>query len=222
MFKNIAKKAAVLVTAAMAVAGTCGSASAYNGPVAAKIPVSLSAGAGTNTFTITGLDPGNPMPADNTLSIAGSGNSYFEISYVEPGTYTYEITEQAGNEPGWTYDSTTYKAEVFVQNNEENEDALAASVFVYKDGSQEKSGGAAFENIAPTATPTPAPSSAPSTPSTGSPSSSAGSQAQPSATTAALDNVRTGDSSQPFLWGSTVVLAAAVIYSAVRRRKDEA
>ena len=43
--------------------------------------------------------------------------SFPEIEYTEAGTYTYTMSEKAGNEPGVTYDKTSHKVTVEVVDN---------------------------------------------------------------------------------------------------------
>ena len=43
--------------------------------------------------------------------------SFPEIEYTESGTYTYTMSEKAGNEPGVTYDKTSHKVTVEVVDN---------------------------------------------------------------------------------------------------------
>lgn len=72
-------------------------------------------------FTLTGLnDP--PMPSlaadgEITTNINGSGtNSFGPITFEEEGEYLYTITEQKGNEKGYTYDGSVYDVVIRVTN----------------------------------------------------------------------------------------------------------
>ena len=54
----------------------------------------------------------------DSAQITASGEfSFKSITYDEPGVYTYEITETAGREHGWTYDSKVYTVTVTVTDD---------------------------------------------------------------------------------------------------------
>ena len=80
------------------------------------------------TFTFQLKENGNVID-EATLSEAGTF-TFDEITYTETGVHNYTVTEVAGGEKGWSYDSTVYNVKVTV--TEEN-GALAAEV-VYENG----------------------------------------------------------------------------------------
>lgn len=81
------------------------------------------------SFGLEAID-GAPMPAaggevtsvDTNLGQASFGS----ITYTQPGTYRYRITERAGNAPGVTYDPTVFIATVTVSDT--GEGRLTATV----------------------------------------------------------------------------------------------
>ena len=71
----------------------------YNGPV---------------TFTVTPLGTA-PMPEKTSVTISGEGRADFgSVTFSDPGIYTYEIRETAGDVTNMTYDSTVYTVTVTV------------------------------------------------------------------------------------------------------------
>lgn len=75
------------------------SADTYNGPV---------------TFTVTPLGTA-PAPEKSSVTISGEGRADFgNVTFSNPGIYTYEIRETAGDVTNMTYDSTVYTVTVTV------------------------------------------------------------------------------------------------------------
>ena len=76
------------------------------------------------TFTLTAKD-GVPMPAGasgNTATVTiktkDNGTAEFgDITYTEAGTYTYTITEDSSNVPGYTYDESQWALTVVVTDD---------------------------------------------------------------------------------------------------------
>lgn len=90
-------------------------------------------------FTIAPENAANPMPKDkdgnevSTVAITGPGSAEFgRITFTVPGTYTYTVTEKAGNVGGWTYDTSTYKISYNV--TDKGEGVLSATRTITKDG----------------------------------------------------------------------------------------
>lgn len=81
-------------------------------------------------FTLSG-EEGAPMPADTTLTVEqpASGDtataSFDTITFEEPGSYVYTITETEGDVEGMTYDDQTLTATVDVKDTDGK---LSASV----------------------------------------------------------------------------------------------
>ncbi|MCL2695051.1 MAG: Cna B-type domain-containing protein, partial [Clostridiales bacterium] len=89
------------------------------------------------TFYLKALD-GAPLPDGvvgdtKTLKILGEGEKEFGwITYTQPGTYVYEITEQRGSSSNYTYDPTVYTMTVVI-HAEGSELVLISQIFS-KDG----------------------------------------------------------------------------------------
>ena len=83
----------------------------------------------------------------DTKSITGTGSVNFkEQNYKAVGTYTYKIVEKAGEEAGYTYDTSVYTATVVVTDKGGE---LARKITYAKDGAEESKApaSAVFENI---------------------------------------------------------------------------
>ena len=83
-------------------------------PVAKKITGDTPPSSSTFTFVLTAANADSPMPEGSTgmtkeIKITGSGSSEFgEITFTEPGVYTYTISEKNTGIKGYTYDTTVY------------------------------------------------------------------------------------------------------------------
>ena len=84
----------------------------------------------TFTFELRAKDEGYPMPegarkngeqetSSKIITITGNGTASFgTITFTETGTYTYVVTERAGDSEDYTYDNTTYTVVYEVTNPE--------------------------------------------------------------------------------------------------------
>ena len=103
-FKNHYKKPVVIpsettITDEFVVSKVYTSADTYNGPV---------------TFTVTPRGTA-PAPEKSSVTISGEGRADFgSVTFSNPGIYTYEIRETAGDVTNMTYDSTVYTVTVTV------------------------------------------------------------------------------------------------------------
>ncbi|MBQ9814321.1 MAG: hypothetical protein IJM53_01375 [Lachnospiraceae bacterium] len=82
------------------------------------------------TFTLAPVSENAPMPENSATATAtaSSPTAIFEqIKFEEEGTYTYTITETAGNLPGMTYDTASYNVTVTVTMNDAG-DGFTATV----------------------------------------------------------------------------------------------
>lgn len=85
-----------------------------NPPVAKKVTGDVPRTAGTFTFVLTAVTQNAPMPEESTgtkkeITITGTGSSSFgDITFSEPGTYIYTITEKNTGAKGYTYDDNVY------------------------------------------------------------------------------------------------------------------
>ncbi len=63
----------------------------------------------TFTFEITPEDETNPMPENKTITITGNGEESFgTITLTKVGTYSYKVTEKAGDLNYYSYDDSVY------------------------------------------------------------------------------------------------------------------
>ncbi len=63
----------------------------------------------TFTFEITPEDETNPMPENKTITITGNGEESFgTITFTKVGTYSYKVTEKAGDLNYYSYDDSVY------------------------------------------------------------------------------------------------------------------
>lgn len=106
-----------------------------------------STAAGEFTYTMTALQPGDPMPVGSsgdvlTFTIDGTKEEPLgAISYTRPGTYGYEIRQTiASQETGCTYDTQVYTVTIYVDSY------LSADVIIQKEDSLEKVEKIVFEN----------------------------------------------------------------------------
>ena len=84
--------------------------------------------AGAFEFQLTASDPADaPMPEKTAATNDADGKVVFDtITYDEPGTYTYKITETDGGKGGYTYDTNEVTVTVTVVDN--GKGALEATV----------------------------------------------------------------------------------------------
>lgn len=82
--------------------------------VVSKVYTSADTYDGPVTFTVTPLGTA-PKPEKTSVTISGEGRADFgSVTFSNPGTYTYEIRETAGDVTNMTYDSTVYTVTVTV------------------------------------------------------------------------------------------------------------
>ena len=82
--------------------------------VVSKVYTSVDTYNGPVTFTVTPLGTA-PVPEKTSVTISGGGRADFgSVTFSDPGKYTYEIRETAGDVTNMTYDSTVYTVTVIV------------------------------------------------------------------------------------------------------------
>lgn len=117
-------------------------------PVTAKIPVTCEGGNPLETFVFVMDMESKEMQTPDQLMIrmkAGEEGA-FTIHYVYPGTYHYQIRQEAGSDWKTTYDSAVYDVDVYVTEDESG--VLSAEPVVFKKGSDEKKAAVDFHNKA--------------------------------------------------------------------------
>jgi pilin isopeptide linkage protein len=116
------------------------------------------------TFKLTAEDAATPMPDSDTVTIHGAGTAKFgPITYNDVGIYTYTVSQQDGQQQGYTYDKTIYHVTVTVIYTDDGK--MSAGIFTKKNNERTKSGDIVF-NIEyhapkPTEEPTPKPTEEP-------------------------------------------------------------
>ncbi len=92
------------------------------------------------TFVLTGDESnpvGTPMP-DRREAVANSSHTTVtlgdnaDLTFTQPGTYTYYITEKLESTPGLTYDTSMYKVVVDVEDEGGKSGKLTGTVQYYK------------------------------------------------------------------------------------------
>lgn len=82
--------------------------------VVSKVYTSADTYDGPVTFTVTPRGTA-PKPEESSVTISGEGRADFgSVTFSNPGIYTYEIRETAGDVTNMTYDSTVYTVTVTV------------------------------------------------------------------------------------------------------------
>lgn len=82
--------------------------------------------------------------SSDTLKLSNGMRASFDITYTGEGMYEYEVVQAAGTDADTVYDSTVYKAVVYVSHES---DGLVADVIAYQDGSDEKVSELTFKNV---------------------------------------------------------------------------
>lgn len=95
--------------------------------------------------TITAETEGIPMPVQNSLLVhEGSCAEFGPITYSVPGDYKYRITQKAGKEEYYKYDTSIYRVTVRIVNAQDGN--LKAEIWAQKDGGKEKKEEIRFTN----------------------------------------------------------------------------
>lgn len=85
-----------------------------------------------------------PVPDSDILKIEENGIGIFKINLTEPGTFSYQIREIAGDDQNIKYDSSVYVITVFVTNDTDG--GLAYSISAQIDGQKHKPEGIKFKD----------------------------------------------------------------------------
>ena len=130
----------------------------------AEIPVRVELNGNSSeefTVVILGSSDADPMPAQQSLQVAGGGSATFTgLHFTEPGDYVYSVLQAAGNTEHMTYDDAVYAVTVRVTND--GKGGLQCELWAVKDGAAEKTQDVRFLNTyAPPPPPTPTPAPAP-------------------------------------------------------------
>ena len=104
-------------------------------PITAEIPFSCSMTGGvSNTFefVIEPVDKDSPVPAQDVITVDGTGNAKFDVTIDEPGTFRYKVYEKKGSNSDIIYDETVYIVTLFVTHIAEG--TLEYQVILAKEG----------------------------------------------------------------------------------------
>ena len=208
---RVKKIPALLISALIILAGANTAFADYiYSPVTVTIPVQVEQAIDTATVVIEGEDV--PMPAETEVKPDSEGKASFSMTYIEPGTYRYQVSQrQTGT--GIIADDTVYEATVFISTVEETGE-LTSQVLVYMKSNDDKPNLLKFTNKpivtkAPTPTPTEKTEKDKTTDTTGSKNSSntsSTSSANPKSGNKSdseaknMNNVQTGDTRNVILW----------------------
>ncbi len=194
----------------------------------AEIPVRVELNGNSSeefTVVILGSSDADPMPAQQSLQVAGGGSATFTgLHFTEPGDYVYSVLQAAGNTEHMTYDDAVYAVTVRVTND--GNGGLQCELWAVKDGAAEKTQEVRFLNTyapPPPATATPVPADEPQA--TSAPTPAPAPQATPAPTPAPLPGwlPQTGDDLPLGLLAGLAILAAAAaaVLAALRRRSKK-
>ena len=128
-------------TQALAVDYTC------TASIPVEVEVKGDAPAGVDfTVTLAPAEEDVPMPEEDSLTITDGGTDAFgPITYTKPGDYVYTVTQEAGSETDFIYDSTSYTVTVRVVND--GEGGLRAEIWAIEEGGTVKVEKILFSNI---------------------------------------------------------------------------
>lgn len=109
----------------------------------------------TYTFQLEADDESYPMPADAdgessmTVDIEGAGSIEFgKIYFTEPGTYTYTVTEVAGDNDDCEYDDSVYTVKAVVKEDPDTYELSVTTTYT-KDGESYSKASFRFVNTYP-------------------------------------------------------------------------
>jgi pilin isopeptide linkage protein len=112
--------------------------------ITAYIPVKCDEVGGE--FTIEAKENA-PMPLKPKLVISDKSDDKFEITYNEPGNYSYVIRQSSGTRKNVTYDDVVYDVTVHVYSNDSG--VSDCKVVINRQGSNKKNDSALFHNKQP-------------------------------------------------------------------------
>ncbi len=153
--KNILKSLAAVIITITGVFFRVNAIYADN-PITVAIPVE------TDIQTIIRISPleGAPAPETSELNIDKSGKGEFKIGFTDPGTYVYKISQDKGNDPNISYDTTVYDVTVAVFTDDQQN--MSYKICVNKEKTDTKTPKIVFKNTRPSDEgPKPSPSSTP-------------------------------------------------------------
>ena len=97
------------------------------------------------TYHITAEAQSDGQKIQNRIvQLKNNEKGFFDIEYLCPGTYKYEIKQFSGVYENIEYDDRIFQATVFV--SEENNGNMNATLITYEKGSKDKSNGVVFIN----------------------------------------------------------------------------
>lgn len=131
----------------MAVPNCVSASEAEEHSVTAKIPVScvLENSEEKISYVLTTEESGEKQSIlKGNLVLSDKESGYFEVKFLCPDTYHYQVEQSKGSDSKTTYDSTTYNVDVYVTENEDG--VMAAEPVVFKSSDDLKCEDCKFEN----------------------------------------------------------------------------
>ena len=179
-------------------------------PVSVEIPVSCKAKSINDsfTYTITPKEENAPIPENETITLSSGEEDVFTISFDEPNTWHYQITQNEKEDTDEIkYDKTIYNATIFVGSKEDG--SLYVKTSINKKGSNDKTDQCVFVNEYTKQ------STANATTNTDNTTTSNESQNQ----TQNMDNVQTGDRSYK-IWFIPLLAIPLFLLASLKKKKQ--
>lgn len=153
----------------------------------------------------------------DTLRLKNGEEGSFTVTYTEPGTYHYTLSQKKGSDAGTAYDSTVYTIDVYVTENEDG--TLFAEAVAYVQGNSGKKEKLDFVNEKELSEAVPEDETKGSNDKTGEDAGTDDAQNHILQT----GNIHTGDTAQTgWLIGLPGSMAAMVLLAMIKRRREAA
>lgn len=162
--------------------------------ITAQIPVSCEK---TDTkevfhYNLTYTAPAKEQIENAELTLKSGEKGYFRITYNNPGTYHYTVSQTTGTDKATTYDTTVYHVDTYVTEAEDG--SLSVEPVLYKEGAEEKKEELTFQNIRKITT------------------------KQPKTARKTMKKVKTGDTANLPLWTVLLICSGIGVLTGICRR----